>query len=374
MALELKTTVTQEAGLPRRLNTARFTTRPNRKPTARDRMFFTEQLALLLETGANLHAALQTLRQESDNPAMQAMLDALMTDIAEGKPFSHALAQHPKVFSSTYINLIAASEGGGFMGEVLAQLLEMDEKRQKLQSTMISAFSYPAFLLVFSIAVVVFVLLVVFPKFGAMFAAIHDQLPPTTKILMEISDALRGYWLWFVVGSIVSIALVKRWLASPAGTRTMDGLKLSVPGIREIYIKLYLLQALRVMSLSLGNGVTVVDTLNACKDVIRNSLFRHFIVDVENCVQEGRGIAAGFKRTAFIPSLVSQMVTTGEDTGNLPKVMGRLADFYERDLEKKLLAFSKMIEPVMLVVMGLIVGLLVSSLVLPIFKLSRAVS
>ena len=341
---------------------------------ASDRMFFTEQLSLLLGTGVNLHAGLKTLRDHSDNPALGDVIDDLMSDIAEGKTFSHALSRHPNVFSSTYVNLIAASEGGGFMDEVLTQLLEMDEKREKLRSSLVSAFSYPAFLTLFSVAVVIFVLLVVFPKFGAMFAAIHDQLPASTKVLMAVSDVLRHYWVWLLAGTGLLLLALRHWMLSETGGHVLDRLKLRLPFIKDIFVQLYLLQSLRVMSTSLSNGVTVMETLSACKDVVRNSLFCDFLQRVEETVQSGGGITPAFKAADFVPAIVTQMISTGEETGSLPRVMGRVADFYERELEKKLTTFSKMAEPVMLVVMGLIVGILVSSLILPIFKLSRAVS
>ena len=339
----------------------------------KERMFFTEQLALLLETGASLHAGLQALKVQSDNPAMTRLIDALMTDISEGKTFSYALSRHPDVFSTTYVNLISASEAGGFMHEVLDQLLEMDEKREQLHSTLVSAFTYPVFLIVFSIAVVLFVLVVVFPKFGDMFSLIHDQLPATTVFLMATSKLLTHYWMPLLGGFAAALFLLGYWIKSPAGIQQLDQLKLNTPLIKDVFIQLYLVQSLRVMSLSLSHGVSIMDTLTSCRDVVKNALFRQFIARVEARVQEGAGIAAGFTNTLFIPPIVEQMIATGEETGNLPRVMGRVADHYERELSRRLTALSKLAEPVMLLVMGLVVGILVSSLILPIFKLSRAV-
>ena len=148
--------------------------------SASDRKFFTAQLALLLETGTSMQLSLQALKKQLVNPAMARMVDQLLEDIEDGRQFSAALARHPDVFSSTYTNLIAASEDGGFMHEVLEQLLEMDEKREKLRQTVSSALSYPIFLLFFAFAVVIFVLVVVFPKFADLFSQIQDQLPVTT--------------------------------------------------------------------------------------------------------------------------------------------------------------------------------------------------
>jgi len=372
MALELKPQGPARQPVPG-LNELVNRFRPRRRVTARDRMFFTEQLALLLEAGLALHSSLQTLRAQAENPAMGQVVAALLTDVAEGKTFSHALSRHPEVFSQTYVNLIAASENGGFMHQVLAQLLEMDEKREALHRTMVSALSYPAFLLVFALAVVIFVLVVVFPKFGATFSSIRDQLPGTTLVLMATSDLLRHYWAALIPGLIVGVALVRYWMVSDAGARRLDYLKLSLPGLSNIFVKLYLVRFLRVVSLSLGNGVGIMDTLKASREVVSNRLFQSVINDVALRVQEGSGIAPGLNRQHFIPKIVGQLIQTGEETGNLPKVTGRLASYYEQELEKYMKTLSRLAEPVMLLVMGAVVGLLVSSLILPIFKLSRAV-
>ena len=345
----------------------------SRKINAKDRMFFTEQLALLLETGSNLHTSLTALQNQVENPAMQQVITQMSDEIAEGKPFSYALSQHPDVFSQTYINLIAASEGGGFMYEVLQQLHEMDEKREQFQNTLSSALTYPVFLLFFAFAVVVFVLVVVFPKFGDMFTLIEDQLPSTTRFFMTTSELFLNQWPVIFIGLALFFVVVYSWLKSENGSRFSDRIKLKLPGLSGIFIKIYLVQVMRVMSLSLKNGVGIMETLHACKDVVNNRIFQEFISEVENKVEEGSGIAAGFANSPFIPSIVEQMIHTGEETGSLAKVMGRLADFYERELTRRLESLSKLAEPLMLVVMGAVVGLLVSSLILPIFKLSRAV-
>ena len=344
-----------------------------RRISNKERRFFTEQMALLLETGSNLHASLLALKGQLSNPAMIDMVEQLIEDVGDGKQFSHALARHPQVFSQTYINLIAASEDGGFMHQVLEQLLEMEEKREQLQQTLFSALSYPVFLLLFAFGVVIFVLVVVFPKFSEMFSMISDQLPATTMWLMAASDFFRRQWVYLLIGIAVVVLLFRVWSASPAGAYRLDWVKLHLPVVRGIFIQLYLLQSLRVLSLSLSNGVGILDTLHACRDVVRNRLFQELISGIEAHVESGEGIAAGFRETSFIPSVVEQMISTGEETGNLPKVMARLADFYERELSNRLKTLSKLAEPVMLLVMGVVVGVLVSSLILPIFKLSRAV-
>lgn len=340
----------------------------------KDRHFFTERMALLLSTGNNLHTSLQSLQAQQENPAMQQLIAQMSEDISEGRQFSQALEKHPKVFSQTYVNLIGASEDGGFMHEVMEQLLEMDEKREQLQRTLFSALSYPVFLLVFALAVVIFVLVVVFPKFNDLFSSIQDQLPASTLFLMAASELFREHWAYLLTGLGLSLLGLRYWAVSDKGQQKLDWLKLHLPGLRGIFTRLYLLQSMRVLSLSLRNGVSILDALHSSRDVVHNRQFQHFIDHVAKRVETGDGIAAGFMNSTFIPPMVQQMIKTGEETGSLPQVMGKIADFYERELSARLETFSRLAEPVMLLVMGVVVGLLVSSLLLPIFKLSRAVS
>jgi type II secretory pathway component PulF len=336
-------------------------------------MLFLEQLGLLLETGVTLHSALGSLREGCDSPPLARALDSIVEDIAAGRNFSSALERHPDIFSPTHVNLIAASENGGFMPDVLKQLLQLEEKKEKLRSTLVAAAAYPAFLTVFSIAVVIFVLVVVFPQFGTLFENIRDELPITTKILMWCSDFLRQGWLPLLGVCGAGGFLFHRWATSTTGRELLDRMKMRAPIAGAVFVKLYLVQSMRAMSLSLGNGVSAVDTLAACDRVVDNSVFRQFLSGLRRDVEQGESLAVGFAKASFVPTVVRQLVATGDATGNLPKVMGRVADFYERELEKQLALLARLAEPVMLLVMGVVVGLIVSSLILPIFSLSRGI-
>ena len=345
-----------------------------KKPDVQDRIFFTEQLALMLEAGMALHEALKAFCTLDIKPEVKTIIESLMNDVEEGRTFSAALSRHTEFFSSAYINLVAAAENGGFLDRVLIELKEMDEKREKLKATVVSAMVYPAFLILFSLGVVVFVLVFVFPKFAELFARISDQLPGSTKVLMAASHALINYWWLFIAVTLLLVIAGHYWLRTPHGIETVDRLKLSIVVIRDIFVQLYLVQSMRLMAMSMDNGVSVMDTLDACREVVRNNVFNRFIVQLQVHVEEGAGFSTGFEQASFIPATVKQMIRTGDDTGNLPQVMARVADYYERELEKKLALFARLVEPIMLLVMGAVVGLIVSSLILPIFKLSRAVS
>jgi type II secretory pathway component PulF len=339
----------------------------------RERMAFTEQLALLLDTGVSLHEALKVLEQQTADAKLAGILQALFEDVTEGKPFSLALSRHPQMFSQTYISLIAAAEEGGFLQQVLQQLLEIDEKNSRLQSVVASALSYPVFLIVFSLAVVVFVLVVIVPKFQDLFESIRDQLPLATVVLMAVSGFLTKHWILTLAALGAAVTGVWLWTKTPAGEWLVDDMKLRIPGVREIFMQVYLNQTLNVLGLALLSGVPVTAALKASQEVIPNRRFARFLETVREEVNNGRGLATGFQKAPFIPPMVREMIATGERTGDLGKVMMRISDFYGRELNRRIGIVAKVAEPFMLLIMGVVVGLLVAALILPIFKLSRGI-
>lgn len=339
----------------------------------RDRIMFTERLALLLETGVPLHSALGLLEEQTDHVTLKRVIGAVLKMVLEGSPLSVALARHPTIFPVAYVNLVAASEKGGFMHEVLVQLVDVDEKQQRLKDTIRGALAYPVFLSAFSVAVVLFVLTVVFPKFADMFTRIYDSLPVTTRFLMVASNALLNHWQ-LIVGTLgAGVAGLVLWVKSPQGAAIFDYLKISMPVVRTFFIESYMVGVMRIMSISIANSVPVLDTLIACRETVTNREFRRFLADVETQLREGKDLAQGFQSAPFIPNMVKQMIATGDATGNLALSMRRIAEYYERVLTQRVSTASKMAEPIMLLVMGTVVGLIVSAIILPIFKLSKAV-
>jgi len=340
------------------------------KLTANHRKFFTEQLALLIETGNTLHGSLEILASQSDHDEMKSMIDDLHEKVTKGQTFSQALKRHKNLFSPTYITLVDAGEQGGYLVTVLGHLLEMEEKREELRSMMVSAFTYPIILTIFSIVVVVFVLTSIFPKFTVLFASSGTELPAITQLLMSASDFLISYW-WILLSVVVMLGMyLKMLLSQPVFRSRLDQTILTSPIIGTLFIRLYLTHMMRLLSLSLENGVNLVDALTICKDATRNRTFQKFVEKLVSNVSEGKGLGVGFRETKFIPQLIKQMIQTGEESGKLPLVTGRIADYYQKELAKKLSLLSKIIEPAMLLAMGVFVAIIVSALILPIFKLS----
>lgn len=346
---------------------------PVRRVGEGQRRLFTERLALLLEADVPLHTALRVLRDQTGDPATAQVLGSLQQDVTEGKSFIAALARHPSAFPRTYVNLVAAGEQGGYLHKALTQIVALEERQAALRATLAGALAYPAFLILFSLAVIAFVLVVVFPKFGTLFESIRDQLPMSTLFLMAASDFLRSYWHLSAASCIVAAALAVAWGRSPQGRAAIDHLVLRLPLLRQVLIEAYTARIMRVMSSSLASGVTLLDTLTSCREVVGNGEFQALILRLQTQLADGRGIAAGFRGSPLVPALVGQMIETGEQTGKLALVTGRIAEFYERELTKRVRVLAKAAEPVMLLFMGALVGLIVSSLILPIFKLSKVV-
>lgn len=341
--------------------------------SVKDRMFFTEQLSLLLETGTSLHPALVSIATQMRDSPLAPVIDAVADGVMSGRSLSEMMAEHPKVFSATYVSLVSASEQGGFLHEVLEQLRSMDEQNSELRSSLISAFSYPVFLIVFSIFTLVFILLVVFPRFGDMFASIGDNLPATTRFLMGISELLLNNWILVTGGFALVVAGIIAWMRTAQGIDAIARFKLSAPLLGSIWQRVYLIVAFRVLGLSLKHGVNLVVAVRTAREIVNNPEVTRFFNDLAGRLEQGGRLGDGFSEAKWVPDLAKQMVVTAEDSGSLPEVMLRVSEYYRRELDRLLMRVSKMVEPIMLVVMGALVGLLVSSLILPIFKMSQAV-
>jgi type II secretory pathway component PulF len=338
-----------------------------------DRIAFTEQLALLLETGVPLHTALSELQAQSRKLPVKMALAELHGDILDGKPLSQALARQPAMFPPTYTHLVAAAEEGGFLPQVLEQLKDLDEKAQNLRVALISALTYPAVLLGLSLVVVTFILLWVFPRFAELFQSIHDRLPWTTLVLMALSDFLRQHGLVVLVGLLVGGLALKRLFAAPEARAALERAVMAAPGIGAILMGIHMVRVFRILGLSLKHGVPLLKALAASEEIASTTALRGAMARMRISVEEGRGLSAALADTEFIPPLAREMIATGERSGHLAKVLERLAEHYQLKLENRLATLAKVVEPAMLLIMGGLVSMIVSALILPIFKLSAAV-
>ncbi len=336
-------------------------------------MLFTSQLSLMLDTGIPINSSIQAIASQIKNPYFKKLLSEVVTQIEEGKSLSEALGKYPNVFSRIYISMIRAGEASGYLKEMLDRLVTFQNKREQVLATLKSAMAYPLFLVILSIGVIIFILTYVFPQFGDLFEEIRDQLPVSTKFLLFASDFLRNYWPGILITLAACGWMVWRLLTAPRGRVILDRLFLSIPGLKILLLKYYISQMMRTLGALIGGGVLLMEALHLAKGVVTSSIFGRFMDTLMESVEGGKGLAQPVIQTPFLPELVKQLVRTGEETGNLPKVMDRIADYYDEELERGLKTFSAILEPVLLLMMGTVVGLVVISLILPIFKLTRSI-
>jgi type II secretory pathway component PulF len=326
----------------------------------------------MLEVGTPLKNALEAIRNQTQNNDFKDVIQSLLRDVEEGQQLSDAMKRHPKVFNGVYNSMIKAGETGGFLYDILDRMVEMQEKRQALFTQIRSALTYPMFLCVLGFVVVVFVLVGVLPKFTAFFEGKEHILPFTTRFLMALSASLREYWWVYLIGiagCMIGLTLFKK---SERGQIIIDWSFTRLPLLSRLSNKINTCSMLRTLGHLMESSVPILQALDVTRDTIKNRFFKNFIHRIKNHVQEGGKFTQPFSEYPFILDSVKQMVATGEEVGNLPEVMLRLAKFYDAEVDRELRNFATMIEPMALVVMGSMVGVIVSSVVLPLFKLAHA--
>ena len=335
-------------------------------------IFFTSQLSLMLEIGTPLKNALAAIRKQTKNDAFKRVIHTMVQDVEGGRQLSEAMQRHPRVFNSVFISMVKAGETGGFLHEILLRIVEMQEKRQVLLTQIRSALTYPIFLCILGFVVVVFVLVGVLPKFTAVFAGKEHILPLTTRFLMALSASLRGYWWVYLMGCTGSVIGLKLFKDSAQGQTLLDWSSIKLPLIARLSNKINTCSMLRTLGHLMESAVPILQALDVTRDTIKNRYFGQFIEQIQEHVRQGGKFAQPFSNYSFILDSVKQMVATGEEIGDLPNVMLRLAKFYDAEVDRELKTLASLIEPMALIVMGAVVGVIVSSVVLPLFKLAHA--
>ena len=334
-------------------------------------IFFTSQLSLMLEIGTPLKNALQAIRNQTQNTDFREVIGTVLHDIEEGRQLSDALRRHPRVFDSTFISLVKAGEAGGFLAETLNRTVEMQEKRQALLAQIKSALAYPMVLCILGFFVIVFVLVGVLPKFTVFFEGKEHILPLTTRFLMAMSASLQQYWWAYLIGCIGACLGLKFFKDSEQGQTLIDWSFIKIPLLSGLSNKINTCNMLRTLGHLMESQVPILQALEVTRGTIDNRYFRRFIQQIQDHVRQGGKFAQLFSNYPFILDSVKQMVATGEEVGNLAQVMLRLAKFYDAEVDRQLKTIASMIEPLALIVMGAVVGVIVSSVILPIFKLSQ---
>ncbi len=343
-------------------------------PSRKDIMNFTNQLSVMVKAGISLQDALESISQKQDNEKFKNILMDLKQKIEEGKSFSQALSCYPDVFSNIYINMVAAAEISGSLSEMLQKLSEYLAQEAETRSQIRGAMIYPGIIATMAIGATIFLLCYVLPKFTAIFAGKEHLLPTPTKILMGTSAFLRLYWYVHVPVAAAALGGFIYFIHTKMGRIWWDKSKLVIPIIKKLCKSLYITRSLHTMGVLTKAGVPILDTISITAQVSGNTIYKNMWLDVHDEVKQGKKIASTLSEQELMPSDVTQMIRSGEDSGTLSDVLRDVAEFYDKELRDVIKAVTSMIEPIMIVVMGFLVGFIAMSIMLPIFKMSSVVT
>ena len=343
-------------------------------PGKKEILDFTTQLAVMIRAGISIRQALDGISEQTTNVKFKKILLEIKSDIESGRQFSEAISKHPKLFGPLYLSMVRASEMSGAFARMLDRIAAYLQQELETRKLVVGASIYPGIIATMAIGVTVFLLIFVLPRFAGVFEGKEEALPGPTKFLMSLSDFMVGYWWVILIIAATAIGGFLMFVRTELGGFWWDRAKLSMPVAKRMFRALYISRSLHTMGELLNAGVPMLDTLAITGDISGNRLFRRMWRSVHSSVRQGRKIQTQLAKSKLLPTSVIQMVAAGEDSGKLGEVLDEVSDYYHRVLRDAIKAVTSMIEPLMIVLMGSIVGFIAMAIILPIFKMSSLVS
>jgi len=338
--------------------------------STRDILRFSQDLSGLLKAGLPVDRALSILSEVSENRKLQAIIKDVLKLVQSGSYLSDAMARHPEAFSNFYINMIRAGEAGGVLEPVLERLGIFLENRQELKDYIISAMVYPAFLMTVSGLSIIILMTFVIPKFAVIFADMGEAIPLSTKILLNISEMLRYYWWALLMACTGGIVIFQRYQKSSSGRRRVDNMKIKMPLLGQLFVKIEVARFARTLGTLVKSGVPILQALELVRAIAGNIIFSQAMKQVHDRVKEGDRISKPMTETGVFPLLAVQMITVGEESGTLDDMLLRVADQYEKTVRNLVKRFIRLLEPALILLMGLMVGFIVISMLMAIFSVN----
>jgi len=341
---------------------------------SREITVFTRQLAGLLRAGVPILRALTTIQQQTENGSFQQVVMEISGAVRDGCSLSESLARTPKLFPDLYVNMVRSGESAGMLDEILMRLAEARENDDELRSRVMSAIAYPVFVLSVGVLSVFVILTFFLPRIVHLFDGMAQTLPLPTRIVLAVSGVLSQYWIGLVLAAAVVLFFGRRYLKTDAGRLALDGAVLRLPVIGNFARDTDVVRFSRTLSLLVRAGISVDRALTLSGNTLSNRRIRSAVLAAaEETVQQGATIADGFKRRPDIPGFVTNMVAVGEESGHLDDALLEVAAFYQRELDRDLRLVTTLLEPVLILLVGVVVGFIIFAMLLPIFQIGQAI-
>lgn len=344
---------------------------PARKVNLDDLVVFSRQLATMVEAGIPLVNVLDILSQQIENKEFGQTIKKLRDDVEAGSSFSHALAKHPRIFSVLYINMVKAGESSGMLHEILNRVSVYLEKTASLQRKVKSAMIYPIAVVTISIAITIFLLVKVVPTFKGIFDMLGGALPLPTQILLIMSDFIRKWFLFSMVGLIIFIVAITRYARTEKGRLVLDIILLKLPVFGNIIRKVSVAKFSRTFSTLVKSGVPILNSLDIVAKTSGNKIVEKAVNNAKEAVREGKNLAEPLSKSPVFPPMVVRMIAVGEQAGELEKMLSKIADFYDEQVDAAVSGLTSLIEPMIILLLGVIVGGIVIAIFMPIFKITE---
>lgn len=342
-------------------------------PSQYDILGFTTQLAVMIRAGISIRQAIEAIATQAENPKFRKILMRIKSDVESGKSFSDALGKHPKLFNTLYVNMVRASEMSGSFSSMLDRIADYMGQQIETKAMVRGAMIYPSVIFIMAVGTTIFLLTFVLPQFAMVFEGNEDILPWPTIFLMNLSSFMVLYWHFVIVGMVAFFAALFGGAQTKAGALFWHRSQLMIPVLKNMFRSLYISRSLHTMGELVNAGVPMLDVLDITAQISGNTLFKNLWHRVHESVQQGKKISYELNRTDLLPASVVQMVSAGEESGKLGEVLDEVSTFYSKRLKETIKTVTGLIEPIMIVSMGTVVGFIAMAIILPIFKISSLV-
>jgi type IV pilus assembly protein PilC len=342
------------------------------KIAMRDIVIFTRQFSTMINAGLPLVQALGILAEQSENPALRDTTRAIVFDVESGHTVADALRKHPKAFTELYVNMVAAGEAGGILDTILMRLAVFMEKNDALVRKVKGAMIYPGVIMSVAAIAILVLLIFVIPVFQTMFASVNLALPLPTRIVIGLSSFLKHYWYMVFGGVGIAVYMVKKYYATSDGKLVIDRMALKAPVLGDVLRKSAVSRFTRTLGTLIGSGVSILDGLEITAKTAGNRVIQDAIMESRASIAGGETISAPLKKSAVFPPMVISMINVGEQTGGLDEMLSKIADFYDEEVDAAVSGLLSLMEPVMIVFLGVVVGGMVIAMYLPIFDMVNA--